>query len=71
MKIIRYIQVIEPSQLFHTIDGYTFRTITKNGEMALINWIEVWKDGNVVCEFRESNCNLFGDGVEGKRIKDL
>lgn len=59
---IRYIEIIDPPRSghsFHVIDGYSFKTVQKNGEMALINWIEVWKDGQCVAEFRESNCNIF------------
>lgn len=56
---IRLIEVREPSYLFHKIDGYSFKRVQKNGEMALINWIEVWQGDKLFAEFNENNCNIF------------
>lgn len=39
--------------------GYSFRYFNKNGEMALIAWIQVSKDGKVVAEIKESVCDIY------------
>ncbi len=39
--------------------GYYFKGITKNGEMAPIQWIQVWKEGKLIAEIKESVCNLY------------
>lgn len=39
------------------------RQITKNGEMASINWFQVIKNNTVVSEIKESICNVYGEDV--------
>ena len=33
--------------------------ILKNGEMSLINWIEIKSQGKTIAEIKESVCNIF------------
>ena len=41
------------------------RQVTKNGEMALINWFQVIKDGKIIAEIKESVCDIYGlDDIE-------
>ena len=35
------------------------KIITKNGEMASINWFEIYKGGEVIAEIKESVCNIY------------
>jgi hypothetical protein len=53
MNEIEKVEIIAIKLISHKI-------ITKNGEMGLINWIQVINHGEVIAEIRESNCNLYG-----------
>lgn len=47
------------------------RLIQKNGEMALINWIQVIKDNKIIAEIKESVCNIYGsDELEELKNKE-
>jgi hypothetical protein len=35
-----------------------FKRIQKNGEMAKIDWIQVFKDGLLIAEIKENTCTL-------------
>ena len=35
------------------------KKITKAGEMANVAWFEVWKDGDIIAEIKESVCNIY------------
>ena len=35
------------------------KRVEKNGEMASIGWFEIWKDGKVIAEIKESVCNIY------------
>lgn len=35
--------------------------INKNGEMALLTWLQVIKDNKVIAEIKESVCDVFGE----------
>jgi hypothetical protein len=39
--------------------GCEFKYITKNGEMASINWIEVSREGKIIAEIKESVCDIY------------
>ncbi len=55
---IMRLEVIETAgqKTFSQFGGYSFEYVYKNGEEALIAWI---KNGEVLAEIKESNCNLF------------
>lgn len=40
-------------------NGYRFKRIWKNGEMAMVCWIQVYKYQELVSEIKESVCNLY------------
>lgn len=44
---------------YATHEGYEFKRIFKNGEMAEIAWIQVLKDKKPVAEIKESVCHIF------------
>jgi hypothetical protein len=53
--------VADSEQAYYTV-GTTcdeIREINKNGEMALVGWLQVIKDGSVIAEIKESVCDLF------------
>ena len=31
----------------------------REGEMSYIGWFEIWKDGKVIAEIKESVCNIY------------
>jgi len=35
------------------------KRVTKAGEMANIGWFEVWKNGKLLAEIKESVCNIY------------
>ena len=51
-----------PSDVYvHPKSVDKFKLIQKNGEMGLINWIQVIKDNKVIAEIKESVCNIYGE----------
>jgi uncharacterized membrane protein len=40
-------------------DGFSFKYTLKNGEMAAINWIQVYRENVLVAEIKESICSLY------------
>jgi len=40
-------------------NGYEFKGIMKSGEMAGIQWFQVYKNGKLVAEIKESICDLY------------
>lgn len=57
---------IESEQGHFHAGQYFFKVIQKNGEMAQVNWIEVWEGQEPegaykkkVAEIRESVCNIW------------
>lgn len=39
--------------------GFSFKGIMKNGEMAAIQWIQIYDGEKLLAEIKESVCNLF------------
>lgn len=56
---IKSIDINAHQKSYSTQSGYRFERITKNGEMASINWIQVIENGRVILEVRESDCVLY------------
>lgn len=58
--------VIDSEKSFYESPKHFFKVIQKNGEMATVNWIEVWegedKEGcykHKIAEIKESVCNIY------------
>lgn len=61
IKMIGYPNTVADNDkaFFMKESGYTFVEKFKNGEMALIAWIEIYKDGKIVAEIKESVCDIY------------
>jgi len=52
--------VAENERSYYTSKGeYSFKGIMKSGEMAGVQWIQVWKYEKLVAEIKESVCDLY------------
>jgi hypothetical protein len=57
---IKAIQVIGSKLDFgYTMDKWKFIKKEENGDMALITWVEVWKNGEKVAYLPLSSCMIF------------
>jgi hypothetical protein len=61
ISIIRYPNTVgvTEQETFATSPSITIKRTTKNGEMASIGWFEVYKEGELVAEIKESICNIY------------
>ena len=59
IKVISYPNTCRDVLSFSTEDGYEFKSIFRNGEMALIRWFRVSKDGMPIAEIKGSVCNIY------------
>ena len=39
--------------------GYEIKRTEKNGEMASIGWFEIYKQGELIAEIKESVCDIY------------
>ena len=64
MEMIAHISfpntVLESDRGYYTSKGwYTFEYIEKEGEMAPIKWIRVFKEWKRIAEIKESVCDIY------------
>ena len=60
IKTITFPNTVDGSaQNYFRSPEYSFKIIQKNGEMASINWIEVWKGETKIAEIKESVCDIY------------
>jgi hypothetical protein len=61
LKMIEFPNTVANGEatLYSDKNGYSFGEHTENGEMALINWIDVYNDNKLVASIKQSVCNLF------------
>lgn len=61
----------EQSSYTNGKDGIEIKEIYKNGEMALICWFAIFKDGKLIAEIKESVCDVFVEEYEEKNIDEI
>lgn len=49
----------EDIMCYTTDGGCEIKEIYKNGEMSMITWFEISKDGKKIAEIKESVCNIY------------
>ena len=68
IKSIHYPNTAIGTEQGHYIIGETcdeIKQISKNGEMASVNWFQVIRNNQVIAEIKESVCDIYGlDEIE-------
>jgi hypothetical protein len=56
---IQFPNNVENQRRYKKDEHTTFQGIMKSGEMAGIQWIQVYKDNVLIAEIKESICDLY------------